>query len=747
MSITISGVSAAAQTKVNAPANFMVTSTANGSNGKELIFTGNGTFKFFVAFSRTFDIGIFTQSLVITGSEINTKTITLTCGVSSNPGIFPSSINLTAQPGQLPIAQELTIILAGLRATEQTFLHAPDFFQILATPTGIAGKIFTFTGNGTFKVFISFEGSSEIKTFTDELFLVGNGIETKFIPVKATVLAKPTPVVNPSSLSGFTAVQAGATSAAQSFDLFVTGLLFQEAQNVFVTAPTGFLVSLSSNPATFVNSFVLTPSNGKVNAKVFVAIKNNSPVGAINGDVKITGNQLNTKAVPLSGTITAKPQPALTVSKTSITGFSTVTNKASAAQSYQLQASNLAANGSATVTAPTGYEVSLTNTTNSVFSTIKTLASSAGAINVTIFVRLKSQSTTGSKTGNVVNTVAGITKNVSVSGTVSPQPTITVNPTSLAGFNTVKNQASAAKTYTVTATNLAAGVTGTVTAPTNFEVRLPNTGSFVSTLTLTQSSTGTISRTLEVRLKATTTTGIVTGTIQNNIAGFIKNIGVKGSVAAPALSIPASSLIFTAVKNKASVPKSYKVVAANLASGNTASITAPSGFEISLKTDGVFTSTLTLPQYVTNGIATDVFVRLKATATAGTLKGNLTNSVAGLSKLIALTGTVFAPTLSDQGVPPSILVLETLAEPTAWSVKAFPNPVTDKLILTYTRPANQILDVQLFTLEGHPVWQQEIKATGEPEQIELPIREQPVGIYLLKVVAGNQWEVTRIIKQ
>jgi hypothetical protein len=521
----------------------------------------------------------------VTNPQAITKTLPLTVEVLPNPSFSPKSLFFSTVLGDTSPLQQVAMTISNVSSGAQTQIQAPASYSLFTSLTGSPAGRLTFTGNGTFKFLVRFNGSRDPGIFSEVLTITNPETSTKTFPLKTTVLAVPTPITNPSTLSGFTAVEGtGTLSAVQSFDLSITGLPSQDTPTVNVTAPKGYLVSLSGIVGSFLNSFILTASNGLIKSKVFIALSSSNPVGPVTGNVSITGTQINTKTVAVSGTITAKPQPTLTLDKTSLLGFTTITNKASATQFYNLKATNLATGVSATVIAPTGFEVSLSNTSTSIFSSQLTVASSAGSINATVFVRLKSQSVTGAKTGTIQNSVAGLSKTVSLSGTVNAAPTLSVTPISITGFSTVKNQASASKTYTLLATNLATGATATVIPPANYEVRLQNTGSFASSLTLTQSSTGTINRVVEVRLKAITTTGTITGTIQNTAVGITKTVSLSGTVATPTLSLSSTSLTgFSAILNQPSSTKSYTFSASNLATGINATITAPAGYEVSLQ--------------------------------------------------------------------------------------------------------------------------------------------------------------------
>ncbi|MGI4874199.1 MAG: T9SS type A sorting domain-containing protein [Janthinobacterium lividum] len=108
--------------------------------------------------------------------------------------------------------------------------------------------------------------------------------------------------------------------------------------------------------------------------------------------------------------------PTLTAAPTALTGFSTTAGSASAAQTYVLTGTGVLA--PVTVTAPTGYEVSLDGTNFAASASVPAASANAGQ---TIYVRLLG-SAVGSASGSVTNTVGTVTASVSVSGTVVVPP-------------------------------------------------------------------------------------------------------------------------------------------------------------------------------------------------------------------------------------------------------------------------------------------------------------------------------------
>ncbi|MBD0256657.1 MAG: T9SS type A sorting domain-containing protein [Cytophagales bacterium] len=642
LSITVQGVSSVDATTIQVPDFCEIADPATLTFGAARTVKGNGTFQSLLRLKSTLAPGGFNGTIVISGPGLSTALVSVQGFVTANPGFFPKSLFFSTQVGKASLPQNLTVTIQNLSAGVQTTVAAPSQFQVAAPGSAAFGSSVTLTGSGTFQVPVQFTGSATVGNVTGNLTVSGGGINTKTVPMTAAALAVPTPVVNPTSLSGFTAVEGGASSAAKSFDLSVTGLPTQGSISVGVTAPAGYAVSFSGSSG-FVNSLVVFASGGKISAKVFVILSGNRPAGTVNGNLTITGNAIISKNLPLSGTVAPKPLPTLNVDKTFLS-FSTPAFKASAAQTYQLTGSNLPSGAIAKVTAPAGYEVRL-GTSGTIFSSSVSAATSNGTLNATVSVRLKSSTTVGAVDGTLLNTVAGLTKGIGLSGKVLPPPLLTLTPTALNAFSTVKNQASAAQTYFVAATDLPTGATATVTAPAGFELRIQNTGSFVGTLTLSQVSAGTIARTLEVRLKSQSVTAnsTFTGNITHSVAGLSKSIGVTGTVRVPTLSLSTTSLVgFSALVNQPSAPKTYTLTAANLASGASGTVTAPAGYEVRVQNTGSFVTSLTLAQTVPGSISRTLEVRMKARSTTGTVSGTLTHAVAGLTKTISLSGSVKA---------------------------------------------------------------------------------------------------------
>ena len=115
--------------------------------------------------------------------------------------------------------------------------------------------------------------------------------------------------------------------------------------------------------------------------------------------------------------ITYTASPIITTSVSSINAFSACVSTASTQQSFTVSGSNLTAN--ITVSAPTGFEISLTSGASFSTSPISLSPTSGTVSSTTIYVRMASQASSPAS-GNISCTSTGASsQNISVSGTVA----------------------------------------------------------------------------------------------------------------------------------------------------------------------------------------------------------------------------------------------------------------------------------------------------------------------------------------
>lgn len=207
----------------------------------------------------------------------------------------------------------------------------------------------------------------------------------------------------------------GIASSAQSTT--VSGICL--SNNINTAAPTGFEVSLDGS--TWANSATITQNSGSASATLYVRMKalSSSPS---NGNITLSSTGANSVTIALSGTVNICTSVAAT--PTSLSGFATCFGTASTHQTTSVSGSGLTAN--MVLTAPTGYEISLSS--GSGFASTLTLTQSSGTVAATtIYVRLSASAAAGAANGNITISSTGASDAlVALSGTVNAIPTVTI---------------------------------------------------------------------------------------------------------------------------------------------------------------------------------------------------------------------------------------------------------------------------------------------------------------------------------
>jgi len=218
--------------------------------------------------------------------------------------------------------------------------------------------------------------------------------------------SSPSIFVNPLILNGFSHT-VGTPSASQSITVSGVNL----TADISLVASTGF--EISTDNSAFGTSATLAQSSGSVGSTTIYVRANSGSAGTLTGTVTASSTGATDKVVALSGTATNPP--SITVTPTSLTGFSHTVGTPSASQSITVSGANLTANIS--LVASAGFEIS---TDDSAFGTTATLTHSSGTVSSTpIYVRANSGSA-GPLTGTVTASSTGATdRTVTLSGTAS----------------------------------------------------------------------------------------------------------------------------------------------------------------------------------------------------------------------------------------------------------------------------------------------------------------------------------------
>lgn len=330
---------------------------------------------------------------------------------------------------------------------------------------------------------------------------------------------------------------------------------------------------------------------------------------------RFDGIRVGTSWADIAGS--AAPSPTITVSPSSLSGFTYVfgAGPSAPAQSFTISGANLTNNIS--IAAPTNFEIS--ETEGSGYTTPIVLVPVSGSVDdKTIYVRLKAGLTTGTYDAELITATStgALDKTVSCSGSVIAPAYIHAGASELDPLACIQNNPSdEMRSYTLYGENTTSPIV--VTAPTGFQIATSEIGDWDSSLELPSSFDGTI----YVRMFATSTgefEGVITHT--SGTATQV-NVSVSGECFAPSVvwNITQNLTTFTAQAGVVSPVQSYSLSATNATGNLIVSTEAP--FELSTTGTGNWLTELSLA-YNFSG---NVYVRMNA-STPGIYTKNINHS-------------------------------------------------------------------------------------------------------------------------
>ena len=393
------------------------------------------------------------------------------------------------------------------------------------------------------------------------------------------------------TLTAFSA-PVGTPSVEQSYTVAGTNL---GTNPIVVTPPTDFELSLTSGSGFLSTPISLTPSGGTVaTTNIYVRL---NPTTATTYSANITN--ASTDATTQNVAITGSSVPAITATS-SMTAFSAPIGSASAEQSYTVSGLRLTA--PIVVTPPTDFEVSTTGGGIGFGSSVSLTPVSGTVSTTTIYVRLNPTTAT-TYSANITNVSGTATQNVAVTG--SSVPTITTTGT-LASFSAAIGMNSAQQSYSVSGLRLTDAIV--ITPPADFFVSTTSGSGYVSTLSLTTTA-GVVSSTTIYVIFNRSTAGTSSGNIAHTASGATaQNVAVSGTANPPTINAMSSMTAFSSLINVPSAEQTYTVAGGYLTGDIT--VTAPTGYQISITSGSDFGCNLVLPQ-VDGSVATaTIYVRL-----------------------------------------------------------------------------------------------------------------------------------------
>jgi hypothetical protein len=449
--------------------------------------------------------------------------------------------------------------------------------------------------------------------------------------------------VSPTSLSSFSYISGDGPSSVNTFTVSGQGL----TANISLSAPANYDISTSSGSG-FGSSLTLAQSNGTVAlTTIYVRLRSGLSVGSYNAEtITISSTGLSDETVSLNGDVLPIPDPSLTLTPTSLSGFIAQPGTPSLEQSFTISGQNLTSD--INLSAPTNYEIS--ETSGSGFVSSINLTQSNGTVpTTTIYTRLKSGLPAGiyNNENITISTSGSSDQTVTLSGDViaDPDPSLTVSPTSLSGFSYMSgNGPSSEFAFTLGGQALTSDIS--VSAPSHYEISTTSGSGFASSLILTQSDGIVSSTSIYVRLRSSLSIGSydnesITISTSGTDNESVTLIGEVLAIPDPSMIVSVSSLSgFIAQTDTPSPEQIFTVSGQNLISD--ISLSAPMNYDISTTSGNGFGQSITLTPSAGTVTPTTIYVRLKSDLLAGTYNGE--NIIIGTSgandQTVSLSGEV-----------------------------------------------------------------------------------------------------------
>ena len=589
------------------------------------------------------------------GSNYNTAVTNAVVVVSSSnaPSLNVTPVSLSGFATQLGTnsAPPQTFSLSGTNLTGPVQIAAPNGFEISTNGTSFSSNVVvslpstpgtatTFTNSTNWVAPTNLSavqveawgaggaGGSAVKT-TDKNAFAGGGAGGAYAKMNFVPVIPGSNYTVAVGLGGVSAVSPSLTNVPGGDSWFGSG----SATNCLAKGGAGGETLINVGTNTLVGSGGVGSPSGSMGDVVFAGGSGAAGQGSAATPVASTGGGGGGSAGTNSAGIAATNYVGATSVAGGGVGGNGATNNANGLPGLSPGGGGGGARGSQTNTQRVG------GTGGNGQIILTTFASSPVLPPTTIYVRM-----TGAVVGNFSNNVTvsssgALTRNVAVSGTVSPPPpTVTVSTNSLPAFSTPLNVPSVFQPFTAGGSGLTSDIT--VTAPTNFAISFTNDGTGVTNSLVLSNVGGTASnRPVYVRMTGATN-GSFSGAV-TLVGGIGSNsVAVSGTVLLPVVTVSTNSLLpFVSVTNQPSAAQFFTAGGSNLSTNIT--VTAPEGFSLSF-VESPFAASNSLVLSNAGGSASNrpVYVRMSAssvTNSVGPTNVNLTS--VGASNFVTVRGT------------------------------------------------------------------------------------------------------------
>jgi len=586
----ISGSNLTSNITVTAPTDFRISEDGvNFTNNPITLAPSDGVLSdkmLFVSLATNAPAGARSGTMTHTGGGALSQNLPV-AGTVIQPVLSLSTNSLAGFSTRVGVASGTqSYTLSGTDLTGGITVTPPAGFELSTDNTTFFKSLLLIPGAGRLgstTIFVRISSAAFEGVMTGTILHEGGDAVSQNLSVSGAVV-QPLITLSANSLLAFNA-NLGSASAAQTYTVSGSNL----TGSITVSAPAGFEVSLDGS--SYSSSRSLVPVAGTLGIQnLHVRLSSSAPLGLSAGTITHSGGDAAQQGVEVSGTVISAT-PVLSLSTSSLSGFSALAGTTGASQSYTISGSRLTS--SVVVLAPTGYELSLDE---AIYATSLTLSPSAGAIhNLPIFVRLASSASAGSVEGSVLHTSGGAQSvGLTVNGAVTAAtPVLALSAATLTGFSATAGIPGASQTYQVSGVYLKGPIT--VTPSSSFEVSQDGTN-FATNLTLVPSGGALSNVPVMVRISSLASTGNISGTVLHAGGGASNQIlSVNGQVSSPAAPPAIISTLSGAVYSNSSF--SYTILLATNTNNTNTTYTfgasnLPAGFTINAST-GLISGTST----------------------------------------------------------------------------------------------------------------------------------------------------------